>query len=62
MSKMILRRKRKKFVKVRYEDMQFLTACLDVFQAIANVKTQYKTDANKAYEMLHGGNYEIITE
>lgn len=52
--------KKKQFVKIPIEDMQFITACMDVFQATAS--QTYKADADKAYAMLHNGMFEVVEE
>ena len=49
-------------VKIPIEDLNFITACIDVFQALATNNRMYKAEADKAYEMLHKGNYDIVEE
>ena len=53
---------KKQMVKVPIEDLNFITACIDVFQALATNNRMYKAEADKAYEMLHKGNYDIVEE
>lgn len=53
---------KKQMVKVPIEDLNFITACIDVFQALATNNRAYKAEADKAYEMLHGGHYDIVEE